>query len=97
MNRKEKMEFIQNEIMPQITDVKKMIEVDLFRVCKLISRWRIGKPQDVIMQAKVIDGSLFINGEYCGRIHSKENGAIYSDKAYYWEGRILEKQEKMFD
>jgi hypothetical protein len=46
------------------------------------------------MNGAVLDGVLYINGEVIKRVAPKmPRRYSYSEEAYYWEGKILEKQE----
>lgn len=94
MDRRKIFEFINKEIYPQI-DALMYGAMKPIEVAKLISEWRRehGWPQE--MDATVDDGFLFINSIPVGRIEPKYPRPGFSERAYYWEGRILERQESL--
>lgn len=89
MNRKMIVDFCNREIFPQVRTFQKG---DLLETVKLVTDWRRKNGWPKEMTAKVDDGFLFINGSKVGRIAPKEPKAAFSAAAYYWEGRILERQ-----
>lgn len=62
-------------------------------IAKVVSEWRRNHGYPKEMTATVVDGFLFINGIAAGRIAPKPLNPAFSEGAYYWEGRILERQE----
>ena len=93
MNRKQLIDFVNKEITPQIS-AEAFWTFDIMNTCKVISRWRKGRPAAVTMAATVDDGFLYINGTPAGRIAARAPRVTVSSGAAYWEGRILEKQER---
>lgn len=89
MSRKQIIAFCNEKIFPQVDNPG----LDVFETIKLVEKYRHGKPNNMEMIAKVYDGYLTINGEKCGRIAPKMPKNLYSDKAAYWEGKILARQE----
>lgn len=90
MDRRQKLDFINAEILPQVNISHK---VDIREILTLIDRWRIGKSGSIKMTARVDDGFLFINNDPVGRIAPKLPKVAYSEEAAYFEGRILSRQE----
>ena len=94
MNRKEKIQFVNENILPQI-DWRYTDKDTPWKAVGLIERYRIGKPMNIEMVARVDDGFLFINDEPLGRIAMKAPKLNLSNESLYWEGRILARQESM--
>jgi len=97
MNRKQMIDFVNYNVLPdaEIPDFEwlahgREIFID---ICKAISKWRIGKPIDIDMDAHVYDGVLWINGKAIKRVSAKMPRQAWSEAAHYWEGRILARQE----
>lgn len=95
MDKKQRLMFVAEQIMPQVGNYAlDPMTFSVREVEKLVARWRIGKPVDVVMVPRVENGFLFINGEPVGRIapkwtHYTERAA---ERADFWEGRILARQ-----
>ena len=97
MNRKQMIEFVNNNIMPGA----EIANDDWFyngkqiflNIIKAISAWRIGKPADIHMDGQIRDGVLYLNGEVVKRVAAKLPRVPYDAGAAYWEGRCLEKGE----
>lgn len=94
MNRKEKIQYVNENVLPQI-DWRCTDKDTPRKAIRLIERYRIGKPMNIEMVAKVNDGFLFMNGEPLGRIAAKVPKLNLSNESLYWEGRILARQESM--
>ncbi len=94
MNRKEMIQYVNENVLPQI-DWRYTDKDTLWKAIRLIERYRIGKPINMEMVAKVDDGFLFINDEPLGRIAAKAPKLNLSNESLYWEGRILARQESM--
>jgi hypothetical protein len=94
MNRKEMIQFVNENVLPQI-DWRYTDKDTPWKAIRLIERYRIGKPMNMKMVAKVDDGFLFINDEPLGRIAMKAPKLNLSNESLYWEGRILARQESM--
>ena len=94
MNRKELIAFANANVFPQVES--NMLDIDgMKEAIRLISKWRIGKPVNIKMNAKVNDGFLFMNGEPLGRIAAKVPKLNLGNESLYWEGRILARQENV--
>ena len=94
MNRKELIVFANVNVFPQVEN--NMLDIDgMKEAIRLISKWRIGKPINIKMDAKVNDGFLFMNGEPLGRIAAKAPTSAFNEYEYYMEGRILARQENV--
>ena len=92
MNRKELIAFANANVFPQVEN--NMLDIDgMKEAIRLISKWRIGKPVNIKMDATVDDGYLLLNGDPVGRIAPKAPKVGYSAEAEYWERRILARQE----
>ena len=96
MNRIQKIKFINEKILPgaEIADwywMKYGREV-VADILNGITSWRMGKPTDVEMDAKIIDGVLYINSDGVKRVAPKLQNVEYKAEAAYWEGKILAKQ-----
>lgn len=94
MNRKEMIRFVNENVLPQI-DWRYTDKDTPWKAIRLIERYRIGKPMNIEMVARVDDGFLFINDEPLGRIAMKVPKLNLSNESLYWEGRILARQESM--
>lgn len=95
MNRKQIIDFCNKNIFTQIDSAVSQF-LDCWEVVRMVSRWRIGKPVNVPMVARVDDGFLFMNDEPVGRIAPKAP-RTYNAGADYWEGCILARQEAYYD
>lgn len=97
MNRKAKIEFINDKVLPgaEIEDWywKAYGREIVAEMVKALTAWRIGKPADVEMDGEVKDGVFFINGEAVKRVAPRLPRTSFEAEAYYYEGRILAKQE----
>jgi hypothetical protein len=94
MNRKEMIQFVNENVLPQI-DWRYTNKDTPWKTIRLIERYRIGKPMNIEMVARVDDGFLFINDEPLGRIAMKAPKLNLSNESLYWEGKILARQESM--
>ena len=94
MNRKEMIQYVNENVLPQI-DWRYTDKDTPRKAIRLIERYRIGKPMNIEMVARVDDGFLFINDEPLGRIAMKAPQLNLSNESLYWEGRILARQESM--
>lgn len=92
MDRKQVIEFCNNHIFPQVENQNGMTLDMMKDTVKMVSRWRIGKPADVVMIPTVIDGFLYINFDKVGRIAPKLPRVAFSEQAYITEGKILARQ-----
>ena len=98
MNRKEIIQFIRENVLPnaEISNddwhfYGKQIMADIIST---IGKWRIGKPVNVKMDIKIIDGVLHINGEAVKRISSKSKGNMIDiAKCDYYEAKLLRNTE----
>ena len=95
MDRRKIFDFINKKIYPQLE-----LEIALMygtmkpvEIAKVVSEWRRDHGYPKEMAATVVDGFLFINGIAAGRIAPKHPTPAFSEGEYYWEGRILERQE----
>ena len=104
MNRKQLIKFVNNDILPQIN--KSYTWKDMFvsgnELIKLVIEFRNNqikageaKAND-ILTAKVIDGYLYINETPIKRIAPKDPRPAWSEAAYYYEGKILARQEAAY-
>ena len=104
MNRKDIINFINNDILTQIDSG--ITWRDMFvsgkDLIKLVSDYRrrqinAGKARiDDKYTAKVIDGYLYINNEPIARIAPKTPKVSFDEYSHYIEGRILARQEAAF-
>ena len=94
MNRKELIKFVNEKVSPQ---VGLNFSFSPAETLKLIERWRIGKPANIPMVPDVMDGFLFINSLPVGRIAARKPRVAVSEGALYWEGRILARQEAVYN
>jgi len=93
MNRKQMIDFVNDKVLPDAE-----ISFDdwfyngkeiFWDIIKAISKWRIGKNINIEMNARVIDGDLFINGEFVKRVASKLPRKSFDERSYYYEGKCL--------
>ena len=96
-NRKKVVEFLEKEVFPQV-EFNQWLNVpgELADIIKMVREYRMTSNYPKEMNADVKNGFLFINGDPVGRIALRKGAgrsANYSDKAYYYEGRILARQE----
>jgi hypothetical protein len=94
MNRKEMIQYVNENVLPQI-DCRYTDKDTPWNAIRLIEKYRIDKPMNIEMVARVDDGFLFINDEPLGRIAMKAPKLNLSNESLYWEGRILARQESM--
>lgn len=97
MNRMQKINYINEKVLPyaEISNSHWLLhgrEV-VAEMVNAISAWRIGKPADIEMYAKVVDGVFCINGEPVKRVAPKLPKLCVDDLASYYEGKILAAQE----
>lgn len=97
MTRKSIIEFCNSHIFPQINTNVGMTAEDMREAVKMVSRWRIGKPENVVMTPTVDNGFLFINGDPVGRIAPKMPQPEISEESYYLEGKCLATGETEYD
>lgn len=105
MNRKDIINFVNNDILSQIDSG--ITWHDMFvsgrELIKLVSDYRsrqieAGKARiDDKYTAKVIDGYLYINNEPIARIAPKTPKISFDEYSYYIEGRILARQEAYYN
>jgi len=98
MNRKQLFNFINEEILPG-AEIPEWYWLANGKECfceilRAVEKWRIGKPINIEMDAKISDGVLCINGESVKRVAPMMTKVAYSTEAIYWEGRILARQER---
>ena len=94
MNRKEKIDYINKNILPQIDFMNPCTAKDIVDdAIRLIEKWRIGKPVNVEMHAIVDDGFLYMNGKPLGRIAAKMPKLVCSEYGYYLEGRCIRDED----
>jgi len=96
MDRKQIIDFVNEKVLPgaEIDNGDWFYNgKDIFRnIIKAIEKWRIGKNTHIEMDAEIIDGALYINGESVKRVASKLPRMAHDEEAAYWEGRILARQ-----
>lgn len=92
MNRKEKIDFINTAILPQMHYLQPLC-VTPRELLTMIEKARVGRPIDQDMTARVDDGFLFINGAPAGRIAPRIPRVVVTEDAEYWEGRCLAASE----
>ena len=93
MNRAEMISFINEKVLPgaEIEDADWLQNGrEIFKaILKGIIAWRHGKNINIEMEARILDGVLFINGDSVTRVAPKLPRVPWSDEAHYWEGRCL--------
>ena len=89
MNRKEIIAFCNQHIFPKVIEPWNMNRQDMLDTVKAVSKYRIGKPADLQMQAKVVNNFLYINDEPVTRIAPAPPKAVYSETAYYYESLCI--------
>ena len=103
MNRKYIIdEVVNNQILPQInwtwlniTPIKELIKLVIDYRRRQV---REGNAHiDDKLNAKVIDGCLYINNDFIKRIAPKDPRVKFDEQAYYIEGKILARQEVYID
>lgn len=100
MNRKQMIDYINNNILPQCHDKDYWFSYGremMKEIIKKISGWRLGKNINIEMISRVDDGVLYINGDCLGRIEPKATRAAFNEESYCTEGKILARQEQYFD
>lgn len=96
MNRIQMIDFINEKILPQCKDNDHWFSYGrqmMNDIIRLISKWRHGKSINIEMIPEVVDGNLYINGDFLGRIEPKAARPVFDETAYYLEGKILARQE----
>lgn len=103
MNRKQIIDFINNDILPQINSAYTWQDITSGKeLIKIVCDFR----KDQIKQrkahindtykSKVIDGFLYINDIPVKRIAPKDPRPAWNEAAYYYEGKILARQEAVY-
>lgn len=98
-------EVVNGQILPQINEHWKTWQhiTPGKELIKLVIDYRhnqikSGKARiDDILTAKVIDGCLYLNNEFIKRIAPKDPRPEYNEAAYYWEEKILARQEAYYE
>lgn len=97
MNRREKITFINEKILPtaEIEDWYWLAYgKEVVRNCiKAITKWRMGKDPNIEMNGAIIDGVLYLNGEPVKRVAPKLPRVKFSEEEYVLEGKILARSE----
>ena len=104
MNRKQMIDFINNDILTQINSAWTWHDmfVSAKDLVKLVSDYRSSQIKagtakiDDVLNAKVIDGYLYINNTPIDRIAPKDPRPNFDEYSYYIEGRILARQEAIY-
>ena len=89
MNKKEIIAFCNQHIFPQVIEPWNMTRQDMIDTVKAVSRYRIGKPINMQMQAEVINNFLYINSEPVTRIAPAPPKPVYSETANYYESLCI--------
>lgn len=96
MDRRQMIDFINNEILPTAeisNDDWFCFGKDIMRnIVKAIEKWRIGENINIEMKGEIKDGVLFLNGDAVKRVAPKMPRKVWDESADYWESRILERQ-----
>lgn len=87
MNRKDIIAFCNDQIFPQVKCGK--FAVNLIDVVKMVEQFRRNHHFPKSMTSKINNGFLYINDIPVGRIALREPKVFVSDKAAYYEGKIL--------
>ena len=100
MNRKYLIDVLNGQILPQINNKWTWADITPGRdILKMIQGHRAAQIKSGAakitdtLTAKVVDGFLYLNGDPVGRIAPKDPRPAFDDVAYYFEGRILARQE----
>lgn len=94
MTNRELIDFCNEKIFTQVTGPE-MFEMKCLEVIKTVKKWRRNNGFPKEMEARVTNNFLYINNIPVGRIAPAPNkNTEYDERAYYWEGRILERQER---
>lgn len=101
MDRKYMIEVLNSQILPQVNSRWSWSDMTPARdIIKMIQGYRrqqidtgTARRGDTLT-ATVCDGFLYINGDPVGRIAPKDPRPAFNEMAYYWEGRILARQER---
>lgn len=104
MNRKQIIDFINNEILPKVSNRWTWKEISSGKeLIKMVSDYRskqikAGKANinDKYI-ASIVDGYLYINNEPVGRIAPKDHRPQFDETSYYYEGKILARQEALYN
>lgn len=67
--------------------------LDVYDIYTSVKYWFMQQPEHVKVYAKIINGALFINDSFVCRVALLPSKPGFSEEAYYWEGRILSRQE----
>lgn len=87
MNRKDIIAFCNDQIFPQVKCGT--LVLNLIDVVKMVEQFRRNHHFPVSMTSKVNNGFLYINDIPVGRIALREPKVFVSEKAAYYEGKIL--------
>ena len=100
MNRKYMIEVLNNQILPQINS--RWMWADIMSAKEILRKMQEYRTKcikagtakgDDTLTAKVINGFLYLNNSPICRIAPLDPKPSFDEVAYYWEGRILARQE----
>lgn len=104
MNRRQIIDFINNDILPQINPCWTWSEtISAKELIKLVSDFRSAQIKagiariDDKLTAKVTNGFLYINDKPIKRIAPLDPKPAFNERSYYIEGHILARQEALYN
>ena len=93
MDRKELIDFCNNEVFTKVS-FPESLDMKCKEVLKLVQKWRRENSFPTVMIPTVSNNYLYINEKPVGRIAPAPAKARFSERADYYEGRILARQER---
>lgn len=98
-NRKKIIDFCVADVFTQVDSIAWYgTKNELMEVVQMVAEFRRKNNYPETMTAKVDDGFLYINNKPVGRIARKLNNPSWmTEGADYWEGRILARQETIYE
>ena len=104
MNRKDIIAVVNDQILPQINSCWNWRDIAPAKeLVKIVQNYRrdcikagTAKKDDTI-KATVKNGFLYLDDKPIKRIAPKDPAPVFDEVAYYWEGKILARQEKYYD
>lgn len=93
MNRKELIDFCNNEVFTKV-NFPEAFYMNCKEVLKMVQAWRCENSFPAVMIPTVTNNYLYINDKPVGRIAPAPAKARFSERADYYEGRILARQER---
>lgn len=93
MDRKALIDFCNNEVFTKV-NFPEAFYMNCKEVIKMVQAWRRENSFPAVMIPTVSNNYLYINNKPVGRIAPAKSRPCFDEMAYYYEGRILARQER---